>query len=246
MKLLVVLLCLLSERFLIHTIAHQRFYWFNDYYLAIKKILDKNAVFSNPWLLLAGIITPLIVLIAIVYFLLHGILFGLVGLILNIIIFYYCLGPDNAFYPMQSTSTDEANIPYFAIVNRQLFAVVFWYVVAGPIAVLTYRLITLSREIAPVSEQANEVAEVLEWLPARMTVLLYLLVGNFQRGFTRFSQFFLSNPNTNDKMLNDCGVLAVSSNEVDEIPLTTAETLVEHSVIVLLVFIALFTIVAWL
>ena len=32
MKLMVILLCLLSERYLVHSIAYQRFFWFGDYY----------------------------------------------------------------------------------------------------------------------------------------------------------------------------------------------------------------------
>lgn len=59
-------------------------------------------------------------------------------------------------------------------------------------------------------------------------------------------------------MLSECGLLAVQSkelyspqlesttNSVDEIPMPIAETLVEHATIMLLVFIALFTLAAWL
>lgn len=107
-------------------------------------------------------------------------------------------------------------------------------------------MIALCRHIAAVSREANDAAEVLEWLPARMTVLLYLLVGNFQHGIKRFTQLFLSNPDNNDKMLSECGLLALCANESVEssLTITMAETQVEYSVILLLVFIALITIVA--
>lgn len=248
MKLMVIVVCLLSERFLMHSVSYQRFAWFGDYCHRITQFIEKNNYFTNPWFLLASITVPIILVTALVYFLLKGVLFGFVGLILSILIFFYCLGPQNAFYPLSEegspSNTQVRN--YLAQVNTQLFAVLFWYILAGPIAALTYRVISLSQGISSVSEQAKEVSDVLEWLPARLTVLLYLLVGNFQRGFSLFSQFIFSNPNLNNQMLGECGLQAVRSNETEEVSIPEAESLVEHAVIVLLVFIALFTLVAWM
>lgn len=249
MKLLVVLLCLLSERFLVHSFAYHRFHWFFSYATSVKHMLDKNSVFDNPWLLLAGIVAPIILLVSLIYFLLSGFLFGLISFVFNLMIFFYCLGPDNAFYPVQTPDLDGnygwvGN--YFAKVNQQLFTVVFWYILLGPIAALVYRLIALSRDFDPITLQAKQVADLLEWLPARMTVLLYLLVGNFQRGIGRFKQLCFVAPSMNQSLLSECGLLAVGAGDDGEVPLTVAETLVEYSVIVLLVLIACFTIAAWL
>ncbi|HAT8673165.1 hypothetical protein D7217_02000 [Legionella pneumophila] len=250
MKLLVIVLCLLSERFLIHSVSYQRFSWFNNYCLFLKKTIDKNKCFSNPWATLIAIILPIVFLTFLVYFSLQSILFGLFGLILSLFIFYYCLGPQNAFYPIlkkqaNQTETDAIG-EYFAEVNSQLFAVVFWYIIAGPIAALTYRLITLCKEINFISTQANQITNILEWIPARITALLFLLVGNFQRGFHLFVQYVLTYPDSNDKILRGCGLQAVRINDTEEVPMAAAENLVEHATIVLLVFIALFTLVAWL
>ncbi|MCL9685653.1 regulatory signaling modulator protein AmpE [Legionella maioricensis] len=250
MKLLVVVLCLLSERFLIHTASCQRFYWFGDYYLSIKKTIDKNSFFTNPWMILAATILPIIFVTSIIYFLLHNILFGFLGLILSIVLFFYCLGPQNAFYPISESSSELPNNTlvgsYFAQVNRQLFSVVFWYILAGPIAVLTYRLITLCRDINSMSQQADQVTNILEWIPARLSALLFLLVGNFQRGFILYTRLFFSKPELNSQLLSNCGLQAARTSESDEIPLPVAESLVEHATIVFMVLIALFTLVAWL
>lgn len=250
MKLLVVVLCLLSERFLIHSISYQRFSWFGDYVLFIKKTIDKNDFFINPWVNLAAIIFPIILITSTIYFLIYNIFFGFGGLILSIGIFFYCLGPQNAFYPITAYDSHESSNEqignYFALVNGQLFAVLFWYILAGPIAALTYRLISLCININSVNEQAIQITDILNWIPARITALLFLLVGNFQRGFSTFIQYFLSNPNANDQMLRECGLQAVRIGESDEVPIPMAEGLVEHATIVLLVFIALFTLVAWL
>lgn len=250
MKLLVIVLCLLSERFLIHSLSYERFSWFGNYYLFINKTMGKNSYFSNPWMALTALILPITIAVAVIYLMFHNLVFGLAGFILSCIIFFYCLGPQNAFYPISNTDSNEKHnsyvADYFALVNSQLFAVVFWYIIAGPIAALAYRLLTLSKQFESVGQQATQVSEILEWVPARITALLFLLVGNFQRGFTTFIQYLFTAPDSNDQMLADCGLRAVRIDETDDIPMPHAEALVEHATIVLLVFIALFTLVAWL
>lgn len=249
MKLLVILLCLFFERFLIHTVSYQRFNWFTDYYQKIKTSADKNSFFANPWALLALIIIPLLLLALIVYLLLYQVFFGLMGLLLSLLIFFYCLGPQNIFYPVtqSETKTDlELVGDYFIWVNTQLFSLVFWFLISGPIGALAYRLITLCREFAAVRAQANEIADLLEWIPARLTVVLFLLAGNFQRGIPLFTRFLFAKPETNHEMLRDCGLQAVRTNDMEEVSMSAAEGLVEHAIIVMLVLVALFTLFSWL
>lgn len=249
MKLIVIIVCLLSERFLIHGWSYERFSWFADYCKRISQLGEKHNYFSNPWILFAAIVLPLVVIAGLIYALFHSVLFGFFGLILSILIIFYCLGPHNAFYPLseaEAEDNDQLIGHYFAQVNSQLFAIIFWYVLAGPIAALAYRLISLSCAIQEVKQQAIEVSEILEWIPARLTALLYLLVGNFQRGLSLFVKYFFASPNLNNKMLYDCGLQVVRTTEDETVPMPVAESLVEHAVIVLLVFIALFTLVAWM
>jgi AmpE protein len=248
MKLLVILLCLLSERYLVHAISYQRFYWIENYYRYIKKIGESHSFFTNPWVLLALVVVPIILVTALIYCLLSGVFFGLMGLLLSVALFFYSLGPQNVFYPVTQSET-ESPIQlvgnYFSMVNRQLFAVVFWYIVAGPIAALSYRLFVLCREMPEISVQATEVSDLLEWIPARLTALLLLLVGNFQKGLKLFLNFILAKPDSNNEMLRQCGLQAARANESDDVPMPVAESLVEHAMVVMLVFIALFTLISW-
>lgn len=250
MKLLVIVLCLLSERFLIHAISLQRFSWFNEYAQSISNKAQASPYFTNPWALLAAYVLPILITVSFFYMLFHSIFFGLSGFILSLGIFYYCLGPQNPFYPVSFENMPETGTEsigrYFIEVNSQLFTVVFWYILAGPLAVLLYRLITLCKAQPAVAIQATNISEVLEWIPARITSIMYLLVGNFQRGFREFIQYVLAGPNLNGKLLNECGLQAVQVSESDDVPMPVAETLVEHATIVFLVFIALFTLVSWL
>ncbi|WED44099.1 regulatory signaling modulator protein AmpE [Legionella cardiaca] len=250
MKLFVIVLCLLSERYLVHAVSHNRFYWFSSYFTAISQKLftTEASLFYQILILVAVVIPPVLVTWLLLYIFGH-LLFGFIGLLLNLIIFYYCLGPQNPFYPVREAGEDDSEAVtgnYFAKINGELFAVIFWYIVAGPLGVLLYRLISLCRDYETTAEIARIITNALDWIPARLTVLLYLLVGNFQRGIHFFAQMFFSAPEKNDTVLSNGGLLAARTYEDEAVPLPYAESLVEHALIVYLVFLALFTLVSWL
>lgn len=175
--------------------------------------------------------------------------FGFVGLLLNILIFYYCIGLGNPFYPVRESTAEHASNDeigtYLVQSNGQLFAVLFWYIVLGPLAVLAYRLIALSQGQAAVGQQATWVTNLLDWLPARMTALLYMLVGNFQAGLRHFSKLVFSVPAKNPTLISECGLQALGCGVSEPVRMPQAESLVEHAVIALLVLLAFFTLVAW-
>lgn len=250
MKLLVIVLCLLSERFLVHVSSHHRFHWFSIYSHAMEQRLSQVTFLSSPWLMIVLASLPMLLIVFVALFFTTHWLFGFVGLILNVIIFYCCIGPGNPFYPVrvsthETVSHDEIG-EYLAHINGQLFAVIFWYIVLGPLAALAYRLISLCQTQQVVKQQASRLTQVLDWLPARMAVLLYLIVGNFQAGLRPFTKTFFSKPGDNQRLLSTCGLQALGSSGSGPLTMPHAENLVEHGVIALLVLLACFTLVAWM
>lgn len=245
MKLLVIVLCLFSERFLIHSSAHHRFHWFYEYAHAFQKKLSPYLAISSPWVMLGFILAPLLLTTEFVLWVASNWIFGLVGFILHVVIFYYCLGPANAFYPARVSKSEDVQEDeieaYLVKVNRQLFSVIFWYMTFGPFMVLFYRLISLSQNLTVGKQQACWLTNLLEWLPARMTVLLYLLVGNFQAGLQHFSKMMFTSPEENQTLLGTCGTEALNYRDSDRLILPRAESLVEHAVILLLVVFAVVT-----
>lgn len=247
MKLLVIVLCLLSERFLVHASSHHRFHWFSTYAQMTEKRLAQMSFTASPWLMLAFVLLPIVLATFIVLYLFGNWLFGLIGLALNLAIFYYCLGPGNPFYPVRHTEKEESEDDaghYLAQVNGQLFAVTFWYIVFGPLAAIVYRLISLCQSQQAVKTQAIWLTNILDWIPARLTILLYLIVGNFQAGLRCFSKKFLAVPDENHVLLSTCGLESLGDNK--HITMLHAERLVEHAVIALLVLLACFTLIAWM
>lgn len=247
MKLLIILLCIASERYLVHLASENRRSWFQAYYSWLTGLLPKTDLFKNPYLPLAVVILPVVVLFWIVLSAFGNIMYGVLGFFIQLLIFYFCLGPDNPFYPVSGEEKDaKAAANYFASVNNQLFAVIFWFIVAGPLAVIIYRLVSLCAEEKLTQSAGGQILGVLDWLPVRVTVLLYLLVGHFQKGFHYYSKMFLSSPENNAEFLKEGGLLAAELKGEEEVTLPYAQILVEHALVVSLVFLALFTLVAWL
>jgi AmpE protein len=107
-------------------------------------------------------------------------------------------------------------------------------------------LLYICNEQALTKPAANLIIGWLDWVTARITLLLYLLVGNFQQGFNYYTQVFLSAPDKNAELLKRGGVLAAQTREETSISLPHAQNLVEHALVIFLVFLAFFTLVAWL
>lgn len=62
------------------------------------------------------------------------------------------------------------------------FAVIFFYLIAGPLAALTYRLLVLTSEQATWPEaagKATRLLHILDWLPVRLLSASFALIGNF-------------------------------------------------------------------
>lgn len=248
MKLLVILLCIASERYLVHAASLHRYQIFSSWFHALTNRLPRAGFFTNPYVVLACVILPALIVASVILAFTDNILYGFIGFLLNVLVFYFCMGPDNSFYPV-SQSEDGREEPvenYFYVVNSQLFAVIFWFIVTGPIGVLCYRLLYVCAEQELTGSAAKKLTDFLDWVTVRMTLLLYLLVGNFQRGFQYFTQVVLSAPENNAELLKKGGILAAQTGEEETISLPHAQNLVEHALVIFLVFLAFFTLVAWL
>lgn len=247
MKLVIILLCLFSERYLVHRFSFKRFYWFETYYNAFFQKFHGNLL-KNSWLVLGGLLLIPVSISLIFYYSIYGIFFGFLSFILNLVLFYYCLGPQNVFYPLTQPIMDSNDAllgSYFFSVNRQLFSVIFWYLVAGPIAIFAYRLLTLCIAIPATKIQSNEVVDILEWIPVRITAFIFLLVGNFHSGFKILLSHLFAKPDFNYLILQKIGIAALQTTTHNEINLIHAEQLVDRTIIVILAIIALFTLFFW-
>lgn len=128
--------------------------------------------------------------------------------------------------------------------NQRIFAVIFWYMVLGLPGAVMYRLINLSMVMPSTPEinaAARLVAQVLDWVPARILSFLFALGGNFTRVVNCWRKRVLHGLDGSDALLADCGVAAVT-DDTERLPEDgsaekNALSLLDRSFIIVLVII---------
>lgn len=169
MSFIVLILALLTERFIhIDSYVH-RFNWFESYLALLQKILQKSGLFRGIMGLILAVV-PILIVVALVYYLFASFAWGFVGFILSIVILIYCLGPRDIYTRFEAyfvsvvrddaegqkkaaqklaceIPKDTADVPraltqsVFSQFNGSLFTVIFWFLILGPLAAVLYRCV---------------------------------------------------------------------------------------------------------
>ncbi len=229
-------------------------------------------------------------------------LLGFPYLILAIVVLFFSFGPqdigedvdeyckaveegDEERIAQTATAIIEGNVPVDTLerihkveeavcvqANNRLFAVIFWFVVLGPLGAWTYRATDLIRRRAVLaaareekasdtSEQICEAAIVLHgwlaWLPARLTAIGYAAAGHFDAALGAWrapSEQSADTPSEyNEHLLARVGVGALALNVQDDEDLkqrcvrgaTAANQLVFRLLLIWAVVIAAMTLYGW-
>jgi len=248
MRLLVILLCLFFERFLVHGISHERFAWLDKFRRRILGFCEHYMMLQHPiveWFLLWIIPVGALVFVLCIT---DGWLWGILSFLLNIVVFYYCLGPDNPFYPPAAEFLQKGESPaqpYFESINHQLFTPILCYLILGPSVLFFFRMNKLLSQGEMHNSIAEKVSNVIEWVPARITALTFMLAGHFQNGMRFFRTYILSSPRSNQKLLSSVGIASIEEAG-EPVSLPRAESLVEQALVIYLVGCAVITIALWL
>ena len=102
-------------------------------------------------------------------------------------------------------ATDQVDEAIYVQSNNRVFAVVFWFIVLGPIGAWAVRVADLARRRALFREQreasngtgadtrasdaTDSIHALLVWVPARLAALGYALAGSFDHGRSAWSTF---------------------------------------------------------
>ncbi|PHS14048.1 MAG: hypothetical protein COA86_16270 [Kangiella sp.] len=129
------------------------------------------------------------------------------------------------------------------------FGVIVWFIFFGPYGALLYRLAHLYSNHCQESEfdehtpLMDSVIHWINWIPARITSLLFLLTGDFVNGFYRVKDYLTDALADNWQLIAETGIAAqsldrgISERNVDEN--TETMELVYRTAIIYLVFAAL-------
>lgn len=150
----------------------------------------------------------------------------------------------------------------FVTTNQRLMAVIFWFVLLGPVGAVFYRGVqiiasnaNMKDELSNFDSAAQRVAYLLNWPTARLVALSYAIMGNFVEGAAQIKKRNIvddSNwPNANEHLLVCAGMgsLSFRHKEISDIThndIANALALVRRSVAFWVGVIALMTLAGWL
>ncbi len=97
----------------------------------------------------------------------------------------------------------------------RVFAVIFWFVILGPVGAVLYRSVALMSLESPLGLMhiAKKIQQLLDWVPVRILTFLFALGGHFTQVFACFKQTVLGGAALNEKMLTTCGMAALDKTE---------------------------------
>lgn len=160
---------------------------------------------------------------------------------------------ENIDVPENDELVREATRKILIESHKRYFGVIAWFVLLGPLAALLYRLAHLYRDQCA-GEEFDEhlplmerVIHWIDWLPARITSLMFLLTGDFVNGFYRIQDYLTDADADNNQLISETGIAAlglemgVSEGDVEEN--TKTIDMIRRAVIFYLVIGAIFTIV---
>lgn len=261
MKLLIILFCLGLERFLHTGKFLYRFSWLPWYVSHLQRLLGYTSLWRGMLAPLV-IVLPIVIVIALIYYMMGGGIYGGLGkFLLSIIVLLYCLGPGDFYGQTDKLINEgvETAIPIEEITDiywqahEQIFAVLFWFAILGPVGAILYRLLSLlvqNKEGAYSSfaDAAALLHGIAAWMPARIMGLGYALVGNFIKCFKLWLDYFITGWQNNQKLVESCGRTAQGlelTTQLNTEDLHHAQALIDRILVIFVVAIALFTLGAW-
>ncbi|MDY7219826.1 regulatory signaling modulator protein AmpE [Denitrificimonas sp. JX-1] len=206
MSFLVLILTILLEKLSHWRQMLQKDQWWYEQLQRCHKLLSKQHTLA----LLLALSLPLIAL-ALVLVSLKSVAYGLLLLPVHLIVLMYslsrgdvrvALGPFTDAWRRQDTQAASLAAQRDLLIQSEepagllqavqghllwqgfqgFFAVIFYYIIAGPIAALFYRLLVLTSEQSnwpQAAGKATRILHALNWIPVRILSLSFALLGNF-------------------------------------------------------------------
>ena len=208
MSFLVLLLAVWVEKF---SAGRQRIQQDGGWLLQLARVEAAPSMQASPWLSLALLVLVPVLLLGVLLLLLKSVAYGWLALPVHLLVLIYGLGRGDvlaALGPFRDAWRRDDTEAAYLVAARDLgvqadepgelltrvqgyllwqayqsfFAVIFWYALLGPVAVLAYRLLALTTEQAQqvaLRERAQQLRHAFDWLPARVLASSFALVGDF-------------------------------------------------------------------
>ncbi len=255
MALTIILICLVVQRWFHFDSYTRRYDWFDHYYRWFKHRFDHRGFWSGWGGFFITVLPGLII-----YMLVASLVCHVIGLIayylLSLVVLWYCL--DARRLTVESAGGSSAR-QLLGMTVQNIFALIFWLLVFGSVGVVLYTLVvslrkTLESEEDEKSKSLYAVAAkaegILDWIPIRLMGITYALVGHFSPTFKCWYENLWTGIYYTREQAAGCGLIAMGMDDapgpLSEDQLGDIDGLVNRSLLVWLVVIALFTIGAWI
>ena len=219
--------------------------WFISYQKQAVKMLSEYTWFQG-WLKEALLIVlPALIVFFIFQSVESGLVSSLIMLALAVLILVHCLGPESPrkslrgyFSDLENQdeqgayqrakvfsgkdaenwqqTSDNVTHAIFKETQVRYFAVVIWFVLLGPAGALLYKLIGWYKQDNQPDTLAKNLLAVMEWVPARISSLAYLLAGDMASGIKAIKRKFFDLDVDGLSLVEVTGVAAMGVLEVEK------------------------------
>jgi membrane protein required for beta-lactamase induction len=251
MKLIVLLICLAVMRYT--TLPKQMMQlWrlIESYFLTANSYVRTQ----NEWLGVVVLLLPPIALLAFVFYVIAKASMAVYSL-LALLAMLFSIGQ---FTEIETGAGFTQLKNFFVDLHQQVFSVLFWFIALGPVGALAARSISVLQQqadkpdspLAVYSDHVGFLKSIVDWLPMRLEALVYGLAGDFARCFNHFLVYVGRGVDANEELLGKSGLIALGiPDENEALPQDVVEetaALFRRAMMIVLVFVALFTLGAWL
>jgi AmpE protein len=240
MTFIITFIALIIERFF-HWSHLRQWRWFNQY----QHWLGARVGNWSSGILLAACVLSLVAAVGVINFLLKGWFYEIPEILFGIVVLLYCMGPNNLWAQAFGCLSELHKDPQIAIMHAQatfgiptpsnsqafhqsltsslfiaaqerIFAVIFWFVILGPVGAVIYRSIALcaNQSDLGLTQIAAKIQRWLDWMPARIFTFLFALAGHFVAVFNVWKKEVKSGIEMNEKLVAECGMAAIKNSTV--------------------------------
>ncbi|MCK4708216.1 MAG: regulatory signaling modulator protein AmpE [Gammaproteobacteria bacterium] len=247
-----ILIALVLERVAPQLVDLRQNQWLREYSQWMVSVLHIERFAA--WMGLAVLIFPIMVVIWIAAGMFENALFGLFELAFDVAILFFCLGPReldsqvdeyldaievgdsqqrfniaNKFTqepPSMELAAQVVQVckAIYVEANKRVFAILFWFIVLGPVAAVVYRVLEqfsksnyLESSLDSVKQLIKLVVGWIDWLPTRLTLFIYMVSGNFEAGLQKYhdgSVVAVDMLEQNNELLQNVGFHSIASHEI--------------------------------
>jgi membrane protein required for beta-lactamase induction len=215
MSLVVIFICLIAERFMLDYQPLRQSNWLQSYSQWLNRQSAPDWT-RRGLVNLIILLLPPVLITALLQQLLADTLFGLPSLLFAAAVLLFCLGPVDLDtqvndYIRAVDAEDEDSLKQIARdmledeppnsepalsqavseavlyqANQRLFAVLFWFLLLGPMGAILYRVAVQLPRLEQANREidlfldAKQLLLILDWLPARLTAICYAIAGSFE------------------------------------------------------------------